>query len=291
MIYNFKFDVFIFSFIFSVLFCILCCVVDSLLGFWVFLELSSLSIIPSIFFMGDLNFSNLYSSIMSYIVMSGLSSVMFVSGLLISNLYYFIFFGFIIKFGLFPFMFWVYRVFSIGNWLFIFFLSVIMKFPILFFCYLYQVDFVVVYIDCFITILVCGGLIWFFSLSWEYVWCHISLSSVATLLIACFCSSVEVCFFIYWYYFFWGLLCIVYFFYGSDYMDIKGYYFWGFVFLLLVTPISMPLFYKLSVCVGIIYSSLYILLSWAIYSFSEQFFLYKLASDYFYCSVFNDWVG
>lgn len=280
-----------FSLVFSVLFCMLCCVVDSLLGFWVFLELGSLSIVPSILLMGDFRFSNMYSSMMSYIVMSGLSSVLFVSGLLINGLYYFIFLGFSIKFGLFPFMFWVYRVFSIGKWFFIFFLRVIMKFPVLFFCYLYQVNYTFIDIDCFFTIVVCSCLVWFFRLGWEYVWCHISLSSVATLVVACFYRSVEVCFFIYWYYFFWGVLCIVYFFFVSDYMDVKGYYFWGFVLLLLVTPVSIPLFYKLAVCVGIVYSSLYVLLSWVIYRFSEQFFLYKLASDYFYSGVFKDWVN
>lgn len=159
MVYNFKVDVFMFSLVFSVLFCMLCCVVDSLLGFWVFLELGSLSIVPSILLMGDFRFSNMYSSMMSYIVMSGLSSVLFVSGLLINGLYYFIFLGFSIKFGLFPFMFWVYRVFSIGKWFFIFFLRVIMKFPVLFFCYLYQVNYTFIDIDCFFTIVVCSCLV------------------------------------------------------------------------------------------------------------------------------------
>ncbi|VDM35953.1 unnamed protein product, partial [Hydatigera taeniaeformis] len=42
--------------------------------------------------------------------------------------------------------------------------------------------------------------------------------------------------------------------------------------------VSVPLIYKIRVCIGILYSSIYLLLIWRIYSFSEQFFLYKLAS-------------
>nr|YP_003434409.1 NADH dehydrogenase subunit 2 [Taenia pisiformis]ADC52490.1 NADH dehydrogenase subunit 2 [Taenia pisiformis] len=287
---NCHLDASVFSILFSSFFCFCCCVVDSLLGFWVFLELGSLSLIPALLYNVNLNF-NFYSCILCYIIMSGLSSAVLVSGLLIPGLYNFIFFGLVIKFGLFPFMFWVYRVFGLGNWVFIFILSVIMKFPILFFCYLYGVhNIYLIYLDCFITILICCFLIWFFSLSWEYIWCHISLSSVATLMVSCFCSSIEICFFIYWYYFFWACCCIIYFINVIDKSEVKGWSFWLFCILLLVTPISVPLFYKLSVSIGILYSSVYILIAWSFYSFSEQFFLYKLASDYFYVNTFNNWV-
>nr|UEC44178.1 NADH dehydrogenase subunit 2 [Taenia caixuepengi] len=290
MVVNYRIDAAIFSMFISSFFCFCCCIVDSLLGFWVFLELGSLSLIPALLYNVNVN-SNFYSCVLCYIIMSGISSVVLISGLLIIGLYYFVYFGLAIKFGLFPFMFWVYRVFSLGNWVFIFILSVIMKFPILFFSFLYGVDNVfIVYIDCFFTMFMCCFLIWFFSLSWEYIWCHISLSSVATLMVACFCSSVEMCFFVYWYYFFWACGCIVYFIKVIDENEVKGWLFWLFCILLLVTPISIPLFYKLSVSISILYSSIYLLIVWSLYSFSEQFFLYKLASDYFYVNIFNNWV-
>nr|UEC44190.1 NADH dehydrogenase subunit 2 [Taenia tianguangfui] len=284
-------DVVVFSVVFSVGFCLVCSLVDSLLGFWVFIELMSLSIIPSFFFNVNVLSYNFYSSILCYIIMSGLSSVLLVSGLLVSGLYYFVYFGFVVKFGLFPFMFWVYRVFSVGNWVFIYLLSVVAKFPVLFFCFLYEVNnFSLIFLDCFLTIFVCSFLIWFFSLSWEYIWCHISLSSVATLVVVCFCSSIEVCAFIYFYYFLWASLSIIYFIVVSDISDLKGYLFWCFCFLLLVTPVSLPLIYKLGVTFGVLYSSIYILLIWSIYSFSEQFFLYKLAGEFFLSNVYNNWV-
>nr|YP_010286153.1 NADH dehydrogenase subunit 2 [Hydatigera sp. XHPW10]UKS07991.1 NADH dehydrogenase subunit 2 [Hydatigera sp. XHPW10] len=281
-----------FSFFFCCLFCLLCCIVDNLIGFWVFLELCGLSIVPSFFFNPKVNMYNFYGCVLYYIIVSGLSSVFIVLGLMFLSLYHFVYFGFALKFGLFPFLLWVYQVFSIGNWLFIFFLSVLLKFPVLFFCFLYQTDNIkLVYIDCFLTLLICSILVWFFSLTWEYVWCHISLSSVATLVVACFCSSIEICFFIYWYYFFWASLVIIYLSIISDMVDLKSFMFWGFCFLLLITPISVSLVYKISVCVGILYSSVYLLLVWSVYSFSEQFFLYKLAGGCFFSMVYNNWLS
>ncbi|VDO02744.1 unnamed protein product, partial [Rodentolepis nana] len=93
-----------FSFFFSVLFCIFCRIVDRLL--------CGLSIIPRYFCVSDSNVSGFYKSLLTYLVISGLSSVFIVTGILLVDLYYFVFFGFVMKFGLFPFSLWVYRVFS-----------------------------------------------------------------------------------------------------------------------------------------------------------------------------------
>nr|UFQ89172.1 NADH dehydrogenase subunit 2 [Acanthobothrium sp. MZUSP 7998] len=282
-------DVVFFSFFFSVIFCVCCALIDNLLSFWIFLELCGMSLIPSFFYASNSSLQGFYSSLLSYVVMSGLSSVLMVSGIVISNLYIFVYIGFMVKFGLFPFSLWVYRVFSGSNWVFIFLLSVVMKFPILFFCFLLQNNLTtIVYSDCFLTILMCSCFIWFFSQSWEFIWCHISLSSVSTLLVSCFCSDSFTCYFVYFYYFLWSSFCIFYFYFLGDSEGLKNS-FWLYCFLLLITPISLPLFYKLSVCLAIVYSSVYILLIWCVYSFSEQFFLYKLGSDYFYSDIYNDW--
>nr|UFQ89268.1 NADH dehydrogenase subunit 2 [Scyphophyllidium guariticus] len=282
-------DVVFFSFFFSVVFCVSCALVDNLLSFWIFLELCGMSLIPSFFYNSSSSLQGFYSSLLSYIVMSGLSSVLLVSGIIINGLYFFILLGFIVKLGLFPFSLWIYRVFAGSNWIFIFLLSVILKFPILFFCFLLQSNFIfVVYSDCVLTILMCSCFIWFFSQSWEFIWCHISLSSVSTLLVSCFCSDFFVSSFIYFYYFIWASFCIIYFYYLSDNEGLKNS-FWVYCFLLLITPVSLPLFYKLSVCFAILYSSFYVLLVWCVYSFSEQFFLYKLSSDYLYSDVYNSW--
>lgn len=282
-------DIVLFSFFFSVCFCAACALVDKLLRFWIFLELAGMSLIPSFFYRSNRSLQGFYRSLLRYVVMSGLSSVLLVSGIIINGLYFFIFLGFVVKLGLFPFSLWIYRVFSSSNWIFIFLLSVVMKFPILFFCFLLQKNFMLlVYSDSVLTILMCSCFLWFFSQSWEFVWCHISLSSVSTLMVACFCSDFSTSLFVYFYYFMWASVCIVYFYFLSDSEGLKKT-FWVYCFLLLVTPLSLPLFYKLSVCLAIVYSSLYVLLAWCVYSFSEQFFLYKLGSDYFYSSTYNNW--
>lgn len=108
-------DVAFFSFFFSVFFCLCCALVDTFIGFWVFLELMGMSIIPAFFYNRGESVEGFYRSLFTYIVMSRLSSVMLVSGIILEDLYMFILFGFVIKFGLFPFSLWVYRVFSGRN--------------------------------------------------------------------------------------------------------------------------------------------------------------------------------
>lgn len=286
---RFHIDVVFFSFFFCTLFCVCCSVVDKFLSFWVFLELCGMSIIPAFFYSSNRRLQGFYNSLLSYIVMSGLSSFLMAAGIILTGLYFFVFVGFLVKLGLFPFSLWVYRVFSNRNWFFIFLLRVIMKFPILFFCFLLQGNFVsIVYLDCILTILMCSLFMWLFSQNWELIWCHISLSSVSTLMVACFCRDFVFCLFVYCYYFMWACFRIYYFCLISENEGFK-FNFWLYCFFLLITPVSLPLFYKLGVCFSIIYSSIYVLFCWRLYRFSEQFFLYKIGRDYFYSEIYNDW--
>lgn len=287
---RFYLDLVFFSFFFSVLFCILCRLTNKLLRFWVFLELCGLSIVPCFFYVREGRMYGFYNGLLTYIVMSRMSSVVLVSGLLFSELYYFVYFGFVMKVGLFPFRFWIYHAICRSKWFFIFLLSVVLKFPLLFFCFLYQMNELGLVIgDALFTILGCCFLFWVVRRDWKYIWCHISLASVSTLIVICFCADVKLCFFVYFYYFIWSVFSLWLFSYlGNPSVRVMG--FWLYCFLLLVTPLSLPLFYKLSVCVGLFYSSLYLLLIWRLYKFSEQFFLYKLGRDYFYSMVFKVWV-
>nr|UFQ89124.1 NADH dehydrogenase subunit 2 [Rhinebothrium fulbrighti] len=282
-------DLLLFSFFFSVCFCLGCGFVDNLLSFWVFLELCGLSLVPSFFYVSDSSLQGFYSSLLGYIVMSAMSSVLLMSGIIFNALYFFILLGFMLKFGLFPFSLWVYRVFSGSNWVFIFLLSVVSKFPVLFFCYLLNNESdIILYWDCGGTLLFCCFWFWCFSYSWKFIWCHISLASIATLIVSCFCSDFLVSGFIYFYYAIWASFCLVYFSLLNSEDAVKSS-FWVYCFLLLITPVSLPLFYKLGVCFAIAYSSFYLLLSWCLYSFSEQIFLYKLGSDLFYSHIYNNW--
>nr|YP_009415153.1 NADH dehydrogenase subunit 2 [Atractolytocestus huronensis]ASL24618.1 NADH dehydrogenase subunit 2 [Atractolytocestus huronensis] len=278
-----------FSALLSSIFIFFSSAVDSLLGFWVFLELAGLAILPSFFIMPVVSLSGSYDGLLLYIVVSGLSSVFLVSGIVVSELYYFVLVGFLIKLGIFPFMVWVYRVYANSNWIFIFLLSVVMKFPVLYFGYLFGGSLsLYIVLDCCITIFVCSVVFWCFSQSWEFVWVHMSLSSVSTLLVVCFSADVAVCWFIYFYYGVWAVFCIL-FFYNFVGLVCSSWRIWGFCFLLLVTPVSMPLFYKLGVSLALFYYSGYLLLVWAVYSFSEQFFLFKLCGDTVISGVSNTW--
>ncbi len=108
-------DLVLFSLGLSTLFCVGCALADSLLGFWVFLELAGLSIIPCFFYTTEFDNLKFYSSLLIYVVMSGLSSVFLMRGILFLRLYYLVLVGFMIKLGLFPFMIWVYFVFASSN--------------------------------------------------------------------------------------------------------------------------------------------------------------------------------
>nr|YP_009370869.1 NADH dehydrogenase subunit 2 [Khawia sinensis]ALK26533.1 NADH dehydrogenase subunit 2 [Khawia sinensis] len=263
--------------------------VDSLFGFWVFLELAGLGAVPAFFLLLGSGLSGVYTGLFNYVIVSALSSVCFVSGFIFGGLFNFIVLGFIVKLGLFPFMFWVYRVYSVSNWLFIFLLSVVLKYPVLYFGYILGGAAVeILIVDCLSTVVVCGIAFWVWSNSWQFVWCHMSLSSVATLLFACYSGDFLICWFIFLYYSVWALLCVCYF-YSLPFDRSYSRSVWLFCFLLLVTPLSFPLFYKLAVCVALFYSSLYLLLAWAFYSFSEQFFLFKLCGDVTRQGVINNW--
>lgn len=283
-------DLVFFSFFFSIVFCFVCSLVDKFLSFWVFLELCGMSAIPCFFYRRSCGVHGFYRSLLSYIVMSALSSILMITGIIISGFYVFVFLGFVVKFGLFPFSFWVYRVFSGSKWFFIFLLSVVLKFPIIFFCFLLQGKFLeIVYMDSCLTLLMCSLIFWCFSQRWEYIWCHISLASVSTLIVACFCRRFIVCFAVYFYYFIWSCFCLYYFFRVTELRNFDKIL-WFFFFLLLITPVSFPLFYKLGVCLAIVGSSFYLLFFWCVYSFSEQFFLYKLCSDYYYSGIYKNWL-
>nr|WCL38746.1 NADH dehydrogenase subunit 2 [Caryophyllaeus brachycollis] len=280
-----------FSVISSALFIFFSSCVDGLLGFWVFLELAGLAAVPAFFMTMTEGVAPAYGGLFHYVVMSALSSVCFVSGFIFDSLFYFIVYGFLIKLGVFPFMLWIYRVYSVSNWLFIFLLSVVLKYPVLYFCYILGGDMpLVLLLSCLVTVMLCGVGFWVWSNSWQFIWCHMSLSSVSTLLVACFCGDYFLCWFIFAYYVVWATACIYYFWGQSGGMNIENSVA-QFCFLLLVTPLSLPLFYKLSVCAALFYSSVYFLFGWAVFSFSEQFFLYKLCGDKIRVGVSNYWVN
>ena len=103
---------------------------EDLVFFWLFLELSGLCLIPC-FFCLDVGFVRLFT----YIVVSRISSSMLLAGLLYGDLLVFFILGLVIKFGVFPFMGWLYVVLLDVNWLVIWCISGLGKFSFVFICY------------------------------------------------------------------------------------------------------------------------------------------------------------
>lgn len=75
---------------------------DNLLVFWLFLELGALRLIPSFFIYS--REGGVYRRLFKYIVISGVSSSLIVSGFLFDGLFILTVGGFLVKFGVFPFM-------------------------------------------------------------------------------------------------------------------------------------------------------------------------------------------
>lgn len=105
---------------------------DNLLLFWLFLELGALALVPT-FFRG--RGRNVLGGLFNYILVSAVSSSLIVGGFLFEKMFFLSCLGLIIKFGIFPFMGWVYTVIVSSNWLVAWLLSTALKSGFLFFCF------------------------------------------------------------------------------------------------------------------------------------------------------------
>lgn len=80
---------------------------------WFFLELSSICLVPLFFCVGvSVNLVGL----LYYLIVSGISSCLILFSILFSACPLFFVLGFLVKFGIFPFVGWVYCVLKDSNW-------------------------------------------------------------------------------------------------------------------------------------------------------------------------------
>nr|AWK02433.1 NADH dehydrogenase subunit 2 [Acanthoparyphium sp. WAK-2018] len=259
-------------------FCLLMFFSNNLSFFWLFLELSTLCAIP-MFFLGES--SSILGGLYSYIIVSSISSSLMLCGILYEGLLFMLLIGLLIKFGLFPFWGWVYNVSLNSNWLVVWVLSTFLKLPVFFFpFFLGGSSYGVVSWVCCVTFLGLSILFWLFSFSWYHIWCHMMLSSSCSLVAMAFVVSFDVLFYLFLVYFFWCSMVVLFLsLNGSDSEDTLlggvGYYFM-FVSLLVSVPVSLSLFYKLIMSVGMFACNFVVLAFWVLYSLSEQFYLLKL---------------
>nr|YP_009681606.1 NADH dehydrogenase subunit 2 [Tracheophilus cymbius]QDP13013.1 NADH dehydrogenase subunit 2 [Tracheophilus cymbius] len=250
---------------------------NSLSFFWLFLELSGLCVVPCFFLLGG--GSCVFSGLFSYIVVSSISSSLILCGLLEELLLFLLLFGFFIKFGLFPFLGWVYSVGLNSNWIVLWALSTFLKVPI--FCFPFFLNsggfFLVDVLSC-LSFLVLSFLFWVYSYSWFHCWCHMMLSSSVCLVVMSGVLSSDVLFYVFFVYLIWASMVICFFYSmgcdgSSGLSGVSAYFF--FVVLLVSVPFSFSIFYKILMAVSMLSCSLLVLFFWAVYCVSEQFYLLK----------------
>lgn len=252
---------------------------DSLIFAWLCLELSTLSLVPCFFFR---RISVDIVSLFKYLVVSGVSSCFIVSGSIFPDLSMFFMLGLVIKFGLFPFLGWVYNVVTRSKWLVVYCFSVVMKSSfvlVLYFLNGFEGSLFFLSFLCFATLLLLCGLFWVYSVSWYHCWCHMMLSSSCVLIVRSMVASLRSQLCLYFVYFLWGRFCVLFFYvYGGGGVSKDLSYFFLYVFILLTTPLSFSILYKLFMCFVVFSCSFFVVLSWVFYSLSEQFYLFKYLS-------------
>nr|YP_010536426.1 NADH dehydrogenase subunit 2 [Hexostoma thynni]UYC28904.1 NADH dehydrogenase subunit 2 [Hexostoma thynni] len=100
-----------------------------------YMELVSLLIVPLICNEGFKRLRNGYEGLILYFIVSSLSGIMMLLGWL-STVYLLLVAGLLIKFGAFPFCWWVYVVYSSVSWNILIILNTLYKVPLLVICFL-----------------------------------------------------------------------------------------------------------------------------------------------------------
>uniref|UniRef100_A0AAU7YQQ9 NADH dehydrogenase subunit 2 n=1 Tax=Scaphanocephalus sp. TaxID=3050632 RepID=A0AAU7YQQ9_9TREM len=247
---------------------------DNLLMFWLFLELATLGLIPSFFLHLE---SGVLGSLFSYIIVSGVSSSLVICGLLFDEFLLLTVVGFLIKFGLFPFLGWVYVVVLSSNWLVVWGLSTFLKSAFLFFSFFLSGgwDLWIVELCCVFTFLVIALLFWVCTTSWLYYWCHVMISSSAALVVMAVELSVDVLFWLFLVYILWATLVIWLLSYFEGFEVGGAMFYFLCVFILVSFPGSLAIFYKLVIGFSVYSCGLLVFSSWVVYNISEQFYLVK----------------
>nr|YP_009169738.1 NADH dehydrogenase subunit 2 [Metorchis orientalis]ALD61612.1 NADH dehydrogenase subunit 2 [Metorchis orientalis] len=247
---------------------------DNLLMFWLFLELASLSLIPFFFLYSD---SGVLVSLFSYIVISGVSSSLIVSGLLFDDLMVFFVAGLLLKFGLFPFLGWVYVVLVYSNWLVVWGVSTVLKSSFLFFGFILSGGWSLFLVEvcCFLTFLFIGFFFWLYTYGWVYYWCHTMISSSASFVIMSIELSPDLLLYVFLFYFLWASLVILLLSRLEGVSVLESGCCFFLIALLVSFPCSLVIFYKLFVSFCIYSCGFLIFLGWVFCSVSEQFYLIK----------------
>nr|YP_010505936.1 NADH dehydrogenase subunit 2 [Paragonimus skrjabini miyazakii]UXE35008.1 NADH dehydrogenase subunit 2 [Paragonimus skrjabini miyazakii] len=259
---------------------------DGLSMFWLFLELSALSLVPSFFLrLGG----SVLEALFNYLVVSSISSSLMICGFLYDSLLFLCFLGLLIKFGVFPFQGWIYKVLLGSGWVVVWGFSVFLKIPFLFLCFfLGSGGSFFLNVSCVLSFFLLSGLFWCYSLSWCHCWCHMMLSSSAVLMAMSISGSADALFYLFVVYGLWGSLVVLFFSYleNMGLLSVGAYFM--FLMLLISLPISFSVFYKLWMAASVYFCYFPVFVAWCVYSVSEQLFLVSwLIKDCGGCEVYG----
>nr|YP_003735123.1 NADH dehydrogenase subunit 2 [Benedenia seriolae]ADI24687.1 NADH dehydrogenase subunit 2 [Benedenia seriolae] len=268
-----------FSCILSIFFTLFSLCSNNLLNIWLCIELSILSVVPCFF--SNYLFLNNYKSLLYYLVISSLSSGFLFSGFLFLNEggVFLIFFSFFFKFGLFPFGFWFFIVFSSASWIVIWLISVVGKIlcPIITLFLLNNDNLYLIFFSFFIVNCLFNSLyFWFGVCNLRLLWANMSLNSSSIFflifIIGCSNSIYLLIFYLLWS----TLICLNFFYNDLNYID--NIFNFNLIFILFAIPFSLGLIYKFLVTICLLNCNI----SWLIiffislYNIMEQYYLFKL---------------
>lgn len=242
--------------------------------FWLYLELGTLSLVPSFFL--SYGGSSYVSSLLLYLVVSGVSSALIVCGVLYESLLGLRLLGLLVKFGVFPFRGWVIRVVCKTNWLVVWGISTFLKLPFLFIPFFLSAGGLgAMKVLCLFTFLVLSLLMWLKKYRWKHCWCYIMISSSTSLVVISPVLSTEILLDIFVFYLVWARM-VIWALRCCGRGGVSGSYApLLFFFLLLSFPGRLCVFYKLMLSSAMLACDRFMLVSWIVYNVSEQFFILR----------------
>nr|BAV81465.1 NADH dehydrogenase subunit 2 [Schistosoma mattheei] len=254
-----------------------------ILMFWLILELCSISVLPCLLYCGKVNVEQ---SLVNYIFAISISSSLMLVGLVHFDFFFFLV-GFMVKFGVFPFILWIYSVFIYsGSWIVCWCISVLMKISLLSVSYfIYGCSCAFFSLFVIVGLLFSGLMFWLYSVNWFSVWSHMVVSSSSVMVFILSLLGVDEFVYLFIIYLIWSTGVLLYF---GVFNGLIGYLLW-----LVSIPFSFSFVYKVVCSYYLVGSGFCVLLFWFIYCFLEQLYLFKwLASSKIVKLVwFNSWLS
>ena len=242
-----------------------------ILMFWLFLEFCRLSMIPCLLQCRKFKVDD---RLLRYIFAIRISSSLMLVGLLYCDFFFFFLVGFMIKFGVFPFIIWIYSVFiKRCRWIVCWCISILMKISLLGVSYfIYGYDSFIFELCVVLGLFFSGLMFWLYSLRWFSVWAHMVIGSSSVMFYVLNLLGVDKFVFMFILYMIWGRGVLIYF---RMFNGFVGYLIW-----LISIPFSFSFIYKVIYRYYLANLRMYVLLFWFIYCFLEQLYLFKwLASN------------